>query len=403
MAKSVLTSHEFMANPHPVLADFVARGPIVEAKIPFVGKMNFITNHAAVMDMLKASDKFAVDGRNAGRRYQMPGMIYMPKAFKLLMSNMLSVDDPDHRRLRKVADKTFRTANIESMRPAIEKIADELLDRMQSDGENDLLRGYFSELPMLVICELLGLEEDDRQRLTQEIKNFADIKNAWGFFKVAPAIKKMSNYLRAEFDEVRQNPKPGLITEFVKLADTDEDRLSEEELLAMVFVLFIAGHETTKNLLACSVPCLLDHPDQLAALQADPSLWAMAVEELIRFTAPVQMTKPRFAKMDMKFHGQTIKQGQMFMSLLAAANLDQAYFDDPLTFNIHREKVRHVGFGNGMHLCLGIQLARVEAQIALERLFTRFPDLSIATPQADLQWMTRLGARGLKALPVNFA
>ena len=391
-----------MANPHPVLQDFVARGPITQSKIPFLGKMNFLTHHAAVMDMLKSSDKFVVDGRNAGKRSQIP-VPYLPKTFKLLMSNMLSLDDPDHRRLRKVADKTFRTANIDAMRPAIEAMADQLLDEMEAKGETDLMQGYFDVLPLLVICELLGLGAEDREKLTQEIRAFVDISSVFGVFKISPAIKRMSNYLREEFAAVRANPKPGLITEFVKLADTDEDRLSENELLSMVFVLFIAGHETTKNLLSCAVPCLLDHPKQLQDLREDSSLWPMAVEELMRFTSPVQMTKPRYAATDMEFHGQAIKQGQMFMALLAAANLDPAYFDDPLTFNIHRPKVRHVGFGNGVHLCLGIQLARVEAQVALERLFARYPELSLGVPREDLVWTTRLASRGLKRLPIQFS
>ncbi|MEP4053212.1 MAG: cytochrome P450 [Litorimonas sp.] len=401
MAKSILTSAAFMANPHPVLQDLVARGPITQSKIPFLGKMNFLTHHNAVMEMLKSSDRFVVDGRNAGKRSQIP-IPYMPKTFKLLMSNMLSLDDPDHRRLRKIADKTFRTANIEALRPAIAAMADALLDKMEAKGETDLMQGYFDVLPLLVICELLGLEAEDRDRLTDEIRSFADISSVLGVFKISPAIKRMSNYLRAEFDEVRKNPKPGLISEFVKLADTDEDRLSENELLSMVFVLFIAGHETTKNLLSCAVPCLLNHPEQLNNLREDSALWPMAVEELIRFTSPVQMTKPRYVVRDMEFHGQKMRKGQMFMALLSAANIDPAYFEAPLSFNIHREKVRHVGFGNGVHLCLGIQLARVEAQIALERLFIRYPELSLAVPQDQLVWAKRLGSRGLKQLPIRF-
>lgn len=390
-----------MANPHPVLQEFVRQGPIVQGKIPFIGKMKFVTCHDPVMDMLKGAGTFAVDGRNAGRRSQLP-MFFLPKAFKLLMSNMLSVDDPDHRRLRKAADTSFRTANIEALRPAIETIADGLLDKLASSGQQDLMQGYFNELPMLVICELLGLEQKDRDALSHEIKSFADIKNAWGMFKVAPAIKRMSTYLRTEFDAVRKNPKPGLISQFVSIADTDETRMSEEELLSMVFILFIAGHETTKNLLSCAVPCLLDHPEQLRALKVSPDLWPITVEELIRFNSPVQMTKPRYAKDDMMFHGQALKKGEMFMAFLAAANIDSDYFDDPLTFNIHREKVRHVGFGNGIHLCLGIQLARVEAQVALQRLFNRYPNLTLAVPKVNLQWGRRIGSRGLTSLPVNF-
>lgn len=380
----------------------VANGPVVRAKLPIIGKTWFATHHDAVMALLKDNDNFAIDRRNAGKKNFLP-IPFVPKAFKLLMENMLSYDDPDHRRLRKVADKSFRTANIEAMRPSIEVIANQLLDEMISTGNQDLVSGLFSKLPNLVICELLGLDTEQQNQLSKQLAAFDEVTNLSGLFKVSPAIKKMTRFFIEEFEARRRHPKPGLISEFIKIADTDEDRLSENELVAMVFILFIAGNETTKNALSSAVPCLLDHPEQLRALKNDWSLAPIATEELIRFNSPVMLTKPRFARHDLEFYGHPLKKGQSIMAMLAAANLDPSYFDDPLQFNLHREKVRHVGFGNGMHLCLGIQLARVEIQVTLETLFKRYPDLSLAVPYRSLVWAKRIGARGLKSLPVNFS
>ena len=196
------------------------------------------------------------------------------------------------------------------------------------------------------------------------------------------------------------NPRSGLLSSLVA-AKQDGHQLSEDELLAMAFLLLFAGHETTVHSLSGSVWSLLQDAGQLEALQADWNHMDLAVEELLRYLTPVQMTKPRIAAMDMDFHGQSIKQGDYIMALLAAANCDPEKFDQPETLDLHRDPNPHLAFGSGIHVCLGLKLARAEMAIALEKLFTRFPKLCLAVPEKELQWKKMLGLRSLLKLPVK--
>jgi cytochrome P450 len=206
--------------------------------------------------------------------------------------------------------------------------------------------------------------------------------------------------LREEFENRRANPRPGLVTELVQ-AEADGEKLSEDELLAMVFLLFLAGHETTTHLISTSALDLLQHPDQRDMLKADPSLMPNAVEELHRHNSPVQATKPRMARQDMEFHGVQLKQGDRVFGLLASANADPAHFENPEKLDLRREGVRHAGYGGGMHLCLGMHLAKLETEIALERLLTRWPSMSLAVPADEVRWLRRPGIRGPTSLPLK--
>jgi cytochrome P450 len=192
------------------------------------------------------------------------------------------------------------------------------------------------------------------------------------------------------------------VTELVQ-AEADGERLSEDELLAMVLVLFVAGHETTTHLISTSVVDLLAHPDQLDLLKSNPSLMPNAVEELQRHNSPVQATKPRMTRKDMEFHGVRLKQGDRVMGLLASANADPVHFSDPLTLDLKRENPRHLGYGGGMHLCLGMHLARLESEIALTRIFERWPDLALAVPASEVRWLARPGMRGPLVLPLKLS
>jgi cytochrome P450 len=183
-------------------------------------------------------------------------------------------------------------------------------------------------------------------------------------------------------------------------AEQAGDRLDEDELLATTFLLMFAGHETTVHLISSGVLALLDHPDQKAKLTADWSKAGSAVDEAIRFVSPVQMTKPRYASRDLDLHGRSIRRGDVFVPLLAAANSDPARFDHPERFDISRHPNPHLGFGTGIHVCLGMKLARTEAEIAFERIFTRFPDLALSVPSSELAWTKKIGMRSLYALPM---
>ncbi len=399
MTKVNLFDRAYRRNPQPVLDRIVADGPFHESRLPLIGNVLFVTRYKAVTEFLKDADRFVLDGRNAGLSSQF-GIAFLPKTLRLLGQNMLTMDDPDHRRQRKLADAPFRTVAIEALQPGIARIADGLLDEMAARRETDLVAGFCRPFPLLVICELLGLPEADRPRFTQWMSAFARAGFPSAVFTLLPSIRRIAAYLRAEAAAARADGRPGLITALAR-AEADGDRLSEDELVALLFLLFVAGHETTTHLISGAVLALLEHPAALAALRADWSLAPAAVEEALRFLSPVQMTKPRYARADTMFHGRALRRGDRLIAHLAAANMDPEAFPDPARFDIQRPKPRHVAFGGGPHLCLGVHLARAEARIGLERLFTRWPSMALAVERDALRWTKHPGIRGLRALPLR--
>ena len=398
MAKFDLQSAAFHRNPYPTLARLLAEGPVVEWKLPLIGKIHWATSFEAASDFLKGAERFAADGRNAGKGNAL-GIRWIPGPLRVLTKNMLLMDEPDHRRLRKLVDAPFRKGWIDAYRPTIAGIADRLLDEIEVRGEHDIVSGFARALPLEVICEMLGLQ-GDRREFMEWMTGFSGRMNAWTLIRIIPTIGRLTAYLRKEIDRARVDQQPCLLTEIVN-AEADGERMTDDEMMAMLILLFVAGHETTTHLLSTGIHALLTHRDQLDLFKADGSRAPQAVEEILRYCSPVQATKPRMARHDMEFHGTRLKRGDKVMAMLASANVDPAAFNDPLRFDILRDgKNRHVGFGGGLHLCLGMHLARAEAQIALERLFTRWPAVRIAVPDAELKWQARLGMHGLASLPL---
>lgn len=394
-----VTSTAYKADPFPALRRLHEAGQMGRIKVPILGNIDIAVSYDAALDVVKNQAAFAADARNAGKKSRMG--VWMPKGIRLITENMLQNDEPDHRRLRKLADLPFHARNIEAQRSVIEAIADELLDQVEASGEPELVEQYCKKLPLWVICEILGLKPEDRDMFSKWMGVVSGKTNMRMIFRFLPQLKKIQKFLRKEIEERRIDPRPGMITDLVQ-AEEDGDQLTENELLAMILILFIAGHETTAHLFSSGIPTLLKHPEQLEELRSDwDAKIPRAVEELMRYNSPVQMTKPRYVRNDMEFHEQPLKKGKMIMAFIAGANSDSQRFEDPFTFNINRENVRHLGFGGGVHLCLGIQLARLEGQIGLQRLFSRFPNLSLKKSFEDLQWVERLGTRGVTDLAVN--
>lgn len=386
-------------EPFPVWRAVREQGAVVPVKFPILGRIYFASTWDSCSDFLKGSELFAADGRNAGKSSAL-GLWWAPRMMRVLAQNMLTLDDPDHRRLRKLVDGSFRRGRIEALRPMIARIADELLDDMERTENFDLVRGFSRELPLRVISEMLGLPDELRRKTQEWMGGFADVSSVSSAAAVLPNIGKMMKLLRAEFARRRTDPGQGLVSELVQ-AEADGDRLSEDELLGMVFLLFIAGHETTTHLISTAMLDLLQHRDQLEMLRSAPGIMANAVEELHRHNSPVQATKPRMARQDIEFHGVRLKQGDRVMGLLASANSDPAHFDEPERLNLERPGVRHAGYGGGMHLCLGMHLARVETEVALGQLLARWPSISLAIPPEDIRWLPRPGMRGPVRLPLK--
>jgi cytochrome P450 len=320
---------------------------------------------------------------------------------------MLLRDPPDHRRLRSLVDKAFQRQSVAALRPRLEVLASEALDRLEaqaarSRGVVDLLSHFARPFPLAVICEILGLPPGDRPKFTRWASRFTTSTHVAGIFRgLFTGVRHMMHYIREEIHHQSRRPRGGLISALIE-AEEAGDRLSEDELIAMVFLLLAAGHETTLHQIALSVLTLLDHPHELAELTADWSLADTAVQELLRYVSFAQVSKPRYAHTDTEFCGQTIRRGQMTFACLAAANSDPSVFANPERLDIHREPNHHLAFGVGVHYCLGARLAGIEVATALRLLFTRFPHLRLAVPHSRIRFSGRFGTRTLMTLPVSW-
>lgn len=388
------------ADPVSFFARLREAGPVIPVKLPFVGKVWVTTTHEAASAMVKDNALFVQEARHAGKSGVAGMAWWMPASLKLLTNNMLLKDEPDHRRLRKLVDKAFQRRRVRDMRGEIEAIADRLLDGFAGRDEVDLATEFSRPLPLEVICALLGLPEHDRDVFSVWAKTATSMRSSFGIFRAFLSMRGVIDYVRGQIDDCRRNPRDGLITELVH-AEEDGDKLSEDELISMVFLLLFAGFETTTHLISDSIIALEQNPAQKAYLLADPAgRMERAVEELGRYATLVQSTKPRYASRDCEFFGQALKRGDIVMGLLAGANYDPAVFDEPGKLKLDRFPNPHLVFSSGIHFCLGMQLARVEAQSAIARLYERYPDLVLAEP-GNLQWIKRFGLRGVTSLPVR--
>jgi len=394
-----IVSPAFHADPFPTLARMRAAGPVVRLRLPIVGRTFMTTTYAASVELLKDHERFVRDPGNAGSRTQERVLKVLPRTLGLLATNMLGIDDPDHRRLRGLVDQAFARRGIAALQPLIEAAADRLVDKMQGRPQVDLMQAYCRDLPLTVICAILGLPEKDHDWFKGWLGKLTDTANIWAVLRAAPGVWRMVSYLRKVSRPGGGAHPDGLIAALRDARDAG-DVLSEDELVSMVFLLFGAGQETTTHLLSGGIWALLTHPAERQRLRDDPGLMPMAVEECLRWVSPVQMTKPRFARTDMEWQGRAFRRGDMFAAFLSAANADPEKFDGPEVFDIGRHPNPHLSFGTGVHFCLGFQLARAETRTGLERLFARFPDIRLAVEPPRIVWRKRLGIRALAALPV---
>ena len=392
------SSQDYLRNPAAEIAKLRAAGPVVQVHFPIVGKVWTTTTQELADRVLKDSETFRLrreDGRVVGLRW------WMPRIVKTLANNMLSQDEPDHKRLRDIVDEAFRRRAVLDMESRISAMAQELADDLFATGmPADLIDRYARKLPLSVICELLGLPLADRAKFTSWALGFTRFKSAFGFLTMIPNILAMRRYIEGHVDMVRAKGGHGLIAGLVQV-EKDGGKISRDEMVAMIFLLLFAGHETTTHLISGSVFELLKNPDLRDWLKEDWDRTNMAVEEFLRFVAPVQFTKPRFVSKDVRLGEVEIKKGERIMPMLAAANLDPAANECPEKLNLSRKPNRHVAFGTGIHFCLGHQLARVEATCGLKALFQRWPELELAIDSSQIRWRERPGLRAIERLPVK--
>ncbi|MEO1554423.1 MAG: cytochrome P450 [Pseudomonadota bacterium] len=397
MRRIDITSRAFKIAPHTVLSEALAKGPFARVKLPLFGILPAAMTHEAVQTVLKRSETFALDARNAGHNKAF-GLPFIPKSLRLLSDNILSLDDPDHQRLRRQADAPFRRAAIEMQRDRVAALVDQYLDQIsaQSGSEIDLVEDVFRPLPLRVISELLGLTEAAKERLLQTMSGFSAASSTWGILRALTGMGSVIKQLREEIERARLDPRPGLLSDLIH---AEGDEMSEDELVSLVLVLFVAGHDTTTNLLSSGLYTLQTEPGAWQTARGlDEDGWRIAVDELMRFAMPVHMTKPRFVKEDTEIAGVPFKRGDKTIALLGAANLDPAEFAQPLTLDLARRPNRHTGWGGGPHICLGLHLAKMETELTLSKLAARWPNLALGD---GLKWSKRLGTRGLDAMPVR--
>jgi cytochrome P450 len=390
------TSQDYLRDPAAGLAKLRAAGPLVEVRFPIIGKTWITTTSDLAGRVLKDSETFTMrkDGSVAGLRWWMPGSI------RALAVSMLTMDEPDHTRLRSIVDEAFRRRAILEMEAHIFAIASELADKLFDEGSPaDLVERYARKLPLIVICELLGLPESDRPRFIAWAKGLTRLTGMIGFLRMLASIGPMKRYLEGRLQVARETGGEGLIAELVRV-EKEGGRISGEEMVAMVFLLLGAGSETTAHLISGSVYELTKTPELRDWLEEDWSRANLAVEEFLRFVSPVQFTKPRVVRRDVELDGVHLKKGERIMAMLAAANMDPEANQHPERLDLARKPNRHLSFGTGIHFCLGHQLARIEAKCALEALFKRWPRLGLAVKPESICWRKRPGLRAIEGLPV---
>jgi cytochrome P450 len=387
------------ADPYPLYGRVRARGPLVP------GRLGHVTaSHAVICEVLRSDDFRAGPDDDA-----------MPKVLAALVRwardpralgpidppSLLVVEPPDHTRYRRLVSRVFTARAVEGLRVRVQAIADGLLDELEGQPSAELVEAYCSQLPVTVITEILGVRPEDRDRVLGFGRDGApslDVGLTWKEFRVVDeAVRGFQDWLGSHLERLRREPGDDLLSQLVHLEDEGQ-RLDDTELRAVAGLVLAAGFETTVNLLGNGTVLLLEQPDQLARLRDEPSLWPNAVDEVLRYESPVQVTA-RFALRQTELVGRRVPAAGLVVTMLGGGNRDPGVFADPDRFDVARANAReHLSFSGGRHFCLGAALARLEGEIGLRTLFERFPELALA-PGA--QRTTTRVLRGWRRLPVR--
>ncbi|MET9341978.1 cytochrome P450 [Nonomuraea sp. NPDC003804] len=398
-----------LADPFGGFAALREEAPVLRASFPWLDDDTpiwLVTRYDDVRTVL-SDHRFVNDPRNVpggtvdNARTKIAQARGVPPEYADFLANgMLDLDGDDHLRLRRLVSRAFTARRVMELRPRVEEISARLLDALPSDRVVDLVEEYAYPLPITVICELVGIPEADRPQW-----------RAWGARMVsmepgalAEPLVGIIEYVQGLIPRRRATPADDLLTGLIRAHDEDGDRLSDAELVTMVLTLVLAGHETTAHLIGNGTAALLTHPDQLARLRAEPELMPRAVHELMRWCGPVHGTRLRYPVEDVALDGAVLRRGEPVMAVLVSANFDPRRFDDADRLDIAREsdsrREVHVGFGHGLHYCLGAALARQEGEVAFGGLLSRFPGLRLAVPPEKLERQLMPGSWRLAALPV---
>ncbi|QBD81126.1 cytochrome P450 [Ktedonosporobacter rubrisoli] len=393
---------EFFLNPETLYVQLRASRPVCRVRLLNGTEGWWITHYEDVKAALKDS-RLTKNPHSVLPASELEGIdADVRHLYSLITSHMLFSDPPNHTRLRSLVSKAFTPALIEQWHDRIQSITDALLDAVQPRGTMEVIHDFAFPLPITVISEMLGVVQEDRE----QFKAWSQVLvgNTSTLHALLPVIseaKAFLNYLFALIEQKRESPADDLISRLVQ-AEEAGDQLSADELVSMIFLLIIAGHETTTNFIGNAVLALLQHPDQMRALQEDPTLLQGAIEELLRYDTPVFSTTNRWAREDLEIGGQQIRRGELVLLQLASTNHDEQIFQDADTLDLRRQANQHLSFGKGIHYCLGAPLARLEGQIAISTLLRRMPNLRLAVDPHTLTRRPAILIHALEKLPVAF-
>ncbi len=396
-----ITDPAFKANPFPLYARLREEAPVFPVTLKLRGQQRawLVTRYEDVLAVLKDDTRFVKNKRNAMSPEQLRRAPRLPLMFGGLQRNLLSLDGADHDRLKVLVHQAFTPRRVEGMRDITQSVTDAALDRAERLGRMDLVAEFALPVPLTIIGRILGVPQQDNALFNRGMKAFVAIGGSPNPLLLPPLLAFVG-YLRKLIKMRRAQPQDDLISALVA-AQNSNDVLTDDEILAMVFLLLSAGHETTVNLIGSGVLALLQHPDQLARLQGDPTLLKSGLEELVRYVVPAETATERYAAEDVTVAGTRIPKGELVLAVVASANRDPAVFQAPDSLDVGRQNNKHLSFGQGMHYCLGAPLSRLEAQIAIGTLLRRAPNLQLAGPPSGLPWRKSFIVRGLEALPVT--
>jgi cytochrome P450 len=397
---------DFMQNPYEILQEFRERGPVHEVLFAHGAKAWLVTRYDEVRALVN-DPRVSKDGRRMNELFaRHSGAAVDPEDEDAagvgfdddLATHLLNCDPPRHTRLRALVSKAFTAERVEQLRPRIEQVVDELLDGFAGCSDVDLVAEFAVRLPITTICDLFGIPVQDREDF--RLWSLKLVGAGQDPDEVAEASKKVVEYANGLIDARRANPGDDMVSELLRATDGG-DRLSQGELVAMIFVLVVAGHITTIYSIGNAVANLLLHPAELAKLRAHPSLMPAAVDELLRFDGPAGVGTFRFTTEEIPIGDAVIPAGELLALSWHSANRDSMRYPDADRLDVNRRPLGSMAFGHGIHYCIGVPLAKAQIEIALSRLIGRYPELRLAVEPEKLRWEPGALLRGLVALPVS--
>lgn len=405
-----LTGHEFQHDPCRAYGRLREQGPVVRGWLSPEQSVWLITRFADVRAVLRdhrfVNSPLSVPGHTGpDPRKPMLSALGLPERLHpYFLRSVVDSDPPGHTVLRGLVSRAFTARRIRALRPRVAQIADRLLSELPGYAENgvaDLVRHFAYPLPIAVICELVGIPEPDRPLWTSWSEDLLALDPG----RLSTSTPSLVDSVHAAVEARRRCPTDDLLSGLIQAADGSGGGLADGDIVTMVLILVLAGHETTAHLISNGTAALLGHPDQLGALRADPGLLPGAVEELMRWCGPVQLARTRYAAEDVDLHGVRIRRGDTVQCVLVSANHDPRQYTAPERLDLTRHRgasaETHLGFGHGIHFCLGAPLARQEGEVAFHALWEHFPRLSLAVPRDSLERLPASGGWRLARLPLR--